>query len=245
MENPTHFGGKEATIHVVEKQADGILASAEVHGEETPGPIASFGDAARETAFLMLLIWSLFRPDFPSYLQIALFFLGWTIWKMGRSAWLGWSRLERLHRLVAEEKWEIDHHRDQEREELKALYEAKGFKGKLLDDVIEVLMADGDRLLRVMLEEELGLRLEKQEHPLKLALGSCLGALSAFILASAGYFIWTPYGLILGALLAMGIAAALSATYDKNRRISAIVWNISLAILAAGSSYFLYDYLHG
>ena len=32
-------------------------------------------------------------------------------------------------------------------------------------------MADGDRLLRVMLEEELGFSLEVYDHPLKQALG--------------------------------------------------------------------------
>ncbi len=91
---------------------------------------------------------------------------------MGRSAWLGWSRLERLHRILAQEKWEIEHNREQEREELGVLYAAKGFEGKLLEDVLDVLMADGDRLLKVMVEEELGLTLESQVHPLKQGLGA-------------------------------------------------------------------------
>ena len=58
-----------------------------------------------------------------------------------------------------EERFEIAHHRGQEKEELTELYALKGFKGELLDQVINVLMADDNRLLSVMLEEELGLEL--------------------------------------------------------------------------------------
>ena len=92
---------------------------------------------------------------------------------------LGWARLERLHRIVEEERYEIENHRQQEREELKELYRAKGFQGKLLDEVVDVLMADGERLLKVMVEEELGLSLQSQEHPLKQGAGSALGAFVA------------------------------------------------------------------
>jgi len=161
---------------------------------------------------------------------------------VGRSAWLGWSRLERLHRLVAEEKWEIDHHRDQEREELAALYEAKGFKGKLLEDVMDVLMADDDRLLRVMLEEELGLSLEKQEHPIKQGLGAGLGSVVAFLVCIIFTLIIPDFGMVIGSFCTVGAAAALSAQYERNRKISAIVWNLGIMILAIGCTYFLWDF---
>ena len=70
------------------------------------------------------------------------------------------------------------------------MYEQKGLSGDLLDQVIEVLMADDNRLLRVMLEEELGLTLESYEHPLKQAAGAGLGVLSAFLGAVLGFFMW-------------------------------------------------------
>ena len=89
---------------------------------------------------------------------------------------LGWSRLERLHRVIEEERWEIEHHRPQEREELRALYAAKGLRENSSMRSIEVLMADDNRLFQVMLEEELGLTLEAYEHPLKQAFGAFFGA---------------------------------------------------------------------
>jgi VIT1/CCC1 family predicted Fe2+/Mn2+ transporter len=164
------------------------------------------------------------------------------IWKSGRSAWLAWARLERLHRIVSEERWEIEHHRQQERSELKELYAAKGFEGQLLEDVLDVLMADGDRLLRVMVEEELGLSLEIYDHPLKQSLGAFVGALIASLGCLMINSLFPNFGLICSSLMIMGIAGALSAYYQKNRIIPAIVWNISLGALSLGTAYFLIEF---
>lgn len=244
---PSHFKGKEAVEHVIEAQTRGIISAAEIHGEEAPGHISAAADAARETAMALLLLemilWHLSIPLYTQFVLLSLFALGWLIWKIGRSAWLGWARLERLHRIVAEERWEIEHHRQQEREELGALYEAKGFHGKLLEDVLDVLMSDGDRLLRVMLEEELGLSLEKQEHPLKQGLGAGVGVLAAIAVCGLLWFIFPAYGMISGALLVMAAAGAVSAKYEKNRIISAMVWNAGLGAFAFGCAYFLLHFL--
>ena len=247
MPEDTHFTGKAPLEHVAEKLAEGKLAAVEVHGTELPGHISAGADAARETAVVLLLISSfvlaLEMPIDKLTLTIIIFSTGWTLWKFGRSAWLGWSRLERLHRIVKQEKWEIDNNREQEKSELRELYEAKGFEGKLLDNVIDVLMADGDRLLRVMVEEELGLKLESHEHPLKQACGAGLGALTAACLVLLGHFLMPhSYGLVLGSLTAVAGASAISAYFEQNRMIPAIVWNCGLAILAYAWVYFLYAF---
>jgi hypothetical protein len=245
-----HFDGKEAVEHVIEKQVEGLLSSTEVHGAEAPGHISAGSDAARETAVVFILLAILFNIFDPnearSFLLISsVFGLGWVTWKVGRSAWLGWARLERLHRVMAEEKWEIEHHRQQERTELKALYEAKGLEGKLLEDVLDVLMADEDRILRVMLEEELGLSLENQEHPLKQSLGAAAGTLIAWAICWLGLFLYPPYGVIFGGLLVIAISAILSAQYEKNRLIPAVVWNLGIAILTFGVAYFVDQFIKG
>lgn len=247
MSENSHFTGKAPLDHVAEKLAQGMLSNFEVHGAELPGHISAGADAARETAVVLLLISSILLSLQVSASQLTLIILifstGWTLWKFGRSAWLGWSRLERLHRIVKQEKWEIDHNRDQEKLELKELYAAKGFEGKLLDNVVDVLMADGDRLLRVMVEEELGLKLESHEHPLKQACGAALGALSAMsIILICHFFAPHAYGLIFGSLITICAASSISAYYEQNRIIPAILWNIGLAILAYAWVYFLYDF---
>lgn len=243
---PSHFKGKEAIEHVAEAQALGIIASSEIHGTEIPGHISAATDAARETALALAMVWVILR-----YLQlpfdliatlIAVFGSGWILWKMGRSAWLAWFRLERLHRIVAQEKWEIEHHRQQERDELKALYAAKGFEGKLLEDVIDVLMADGDRLLRVMVEEELGLSLESHEHPLKQCLGAFVGSFLAALLCSVCLWIYPQWGLVIGSAVAIGISSAVAAHHEGNRLIPAIVWNLGIASVSFGFIYFMISY---
>jgi VIT1/CCC1 family predicted Fe2+/Mn2+ transporter len=168
--------------------------------------------------------------------------LGTTVWKLGRSAWLGWTRLERLHRIVAEERWEIEHHRPQERDELRVLYEAKGFHGKLLEDVLDVLMADGDRLLRVMIEEELGLSLEVFEHPLKQGLGAAFGALSAGVAVTVATWLWPSYGIYIAVCAVIGSAAGVSAYLERNRIVPAMIWNLGIAALAFSAVYFLLDW---
>jgi hypothetical protein len=246
-QNPSHFKGKEAIDHVVEAKAKGILSSTEIHGTEIPGHISSGSDAAREIAIILLLTWLILSPThmaFTSIFQIlCIFAFGWIIWKAGRSAWLAWSRLERMHRVVEQERWEIQHHRQQERSELKELYRAKGFEGKLLEDVMDVLMADEDRLLKVMVEEELCLSLGTHEHPLKQALGAAIGALCSSLVCLLFFYGFPHNGLWFGSFLTIGIAAAISAYYEGNRIIPAIVWNIGLGALTAGSIYFLFEYV--
>lgn len=243
---PDHFKGKDAMSHVAEAQIQGIVSSAEIHGSEMPGHLYAAADAARDTAVVLGLLWILLSalqvPVDKSLLFLAIFGGGWLLWKAGRSAWLGWARLERLHRVIAQEKWEIEHHRQQEREELVALYAAKGFEGKLLQDVVDVLMADGDRLLRVMVEEELGFTLENHEHPLKQAVGAAIGSLIVLVGCLLGGFLFPSYGVLYTALILMGAAAAWAAWQDRNKMIPAIVWNLGLAILAGGFVYFMFKF---
>lgn len=228
-----HFEGKSVVEHLKAARAKGALAAAEIHGTEMPGHIAAAADAARDTAIVLLLLWILFP------LQPALFFLfaaGLFLWKIGRSALLGWARLERLHRVIEEERWEIQHQRQQEREELAALYQAKGLTGKLLDEVVTVMMADDNRLLHIMLEEEMGLALEVYEHPLKQSLGAGMGVVIATALFAGGYFVVSP---IVATALTVIIAAITVANLERNRRIEAVIWNLSLVAFVAGVTYFL------
>lgn len=247
-DNPEHFHGKDAIGHVAEAKAQGLISSTEVHGTEIPGHISAFADAARETATALLMIWIIFtKLDFQhKHITsiLIIFALGWLIWKGGRSAWLGWSRLERMHRVVEQERWEIQHHRGQEREELKELYRAKGLEGKLLEDVMDVLMADEDRLLKIMVIEELCLSLETNEHPLKQAMGAIIGVLSTFLVCYSLLYFLPQYGIWIGSTLSIIFASIMSANFEGNKRIPAVIWNLGIAALAAGSTYFLIDYTY-
>jgi hypothetical protein len=242
-QNHDHFRGKDAIDHVIEAQAQGIISASEVHGLEPPGHFSSACDAARETAIILTFVWIAFADLalLPNHLIGLLIVItcSWLLWKAGRSAWLGWFRLERLHRILEQERFEIEHHRIQERDELRVLYAAKGFEGKLLEDVLDVLMADNDRLLKIMVEEELGLSLASHEHPLKQGLGAAFGVFVSSLLCIILYLLIPPFGLLIGAILAIGISSALSAYLAQNDIIAAIIWNLGIAALALGSMHFL------
>lgn len=234
-----HFKGKKPLQHIIDARLRGITATAEVHGIELPGHYSAAADAAKETAISLLILWTIaIEVGFKAYLFLLVFIIGYLIWKVGRSAIFGYNRLERLHRLIEEERWEILHHRTQEREELTALYQAKGFSGKLLEEAIDVLMADDNRLLQVMLEEELGVNLGTYEHPLKQALGAFVGVIGAAIVMSFGLFILPFWGAILCAALIIALSAGTTAQLEKNKPLPSIIWNLSVAALSSAVVFF-------
>lgn len=55
------------------------------------------------------------------------------------------------------EKWEIEHIPEGEKEEIRALYESYGFKGKVLEDIVRTIISDKRLWLKVMMEQELKL----------------------------------------------------------------------------------------
>jgi hypothetical protein len=232
-----HFKGKAPLAHVIEARKKGKMVSTEVHGTELPGHISAAADAAKETSLILLILWTLLEDKIPLLMFVLI--AGWLVWKVGRSAILGWSRLERLHRVIEEERWEIEHHRASEKEELTALYAAKGFSGKLLIEAVDVLMADDNRLLQVMLEEELGLSLESYEHPLKQAAGAFVGVIGAAGIFFFGLLVLPIWAPPLCSALVIALSAGTTAQLEKNSPLPSIVWNLAVAALASGIAYYL------
>jgi len=244
MSHPSsgHFGGRSVAEHLKEARMRGAVASAEVHGAEMPGHFAAGADSAKETAIILLILWillSFFLSFEKTFLFLSLFCGGWIVWKTARSALLGWARIERLHRVIEEERWEIEHHRHQERAELTEMYRAKGLSGKLLEEVVDVLMADDNRLLQLMLEEELGLTLEVYEHPLKQAAGAFFGALLSSLLCLFGLWLFPAFGLPVTVAIALTVATKIATRLERSRFWNSLIWHLGVTALAGGLVYFL------
>ncbi len=239
--NWNHFKGKNAFQHLKEARKKGSKATTEMHGTEAPGYFAAAADTIKDSALIYLSFYLLlifFEVSSPLFFLI-FFSISFLIWKAGRSALLGWARLERLHRLIEQERWEIEHHHAQEKEELAAMYVQKGFSSPLLDQVVDVLSADDNRLLQVMLEEELGLTLESYEHPLKQALGAFFGGL--IVISGTLFFAWIgkTIGVVLFLLFLFLSATLIFAKREGNELIKALVWNFAIGTLAILALYFM------
>ncbi|MFH0979778.1 MAG: VIT1/CCC1 transporter family protein [Candidatus Roizmanbacteria bacterium] len=88
------------------------------------------------------------------------------------------------------EKWEIEHVPAGEREEIRALYENYGFKGKVLDEIIERITSDDKIWLRVMMEQELKLQPVDRKQALPEAFIVGFSALvGSFIPLTAFFFL--------------------------------------------------------
>jgi VIT1/CCC1 family predicted Fe2+/Mn2+ transporter len=67
------------------------------------------------------------------------------------------AEAEHYHAEVEREKYEMEHLSDVERQEIRDIYKAKGFEGKLLDQVVDKICSDNKVWLDTMMREELKL----------------------------------------------------------------------------------------
>ena len=199
----------------------------ENHAVETKSYLDAFIRVMSETSMFFGIL-EIYDHFSPTNLVIRLgFVLSFIFFRSVYCALDGWSRLERLHRVITEERYEIEHHENQEREELKEIYRGKGFEGKLLDDVVSTLMADRNRLLSIMLEEELGLKIEVYEHPLEQAFGALIGGLIVLIpMIFSLYFLPLIYSFSILCLFVL-IGAFLKAWIEKISRLKTCVWHLA------------------
>lgn len=171
-------------------------------------------DALIGTWLLWVALQGFGNPPFAGFLLVAL--------AIALALMVGISTARATHTQVEyytaeleRERTEIREHFDHECEEVRVLYAAKGFREPLLGQIVDTLSADDDRLLKVMMEEELGLSMHHVQHPLIVGLWNFAAAVAAGLmlalpvvwLTSDWARVWVPTGgLVL--LLAVSILAA-------------------------------------
>jgi len=151
----------------------------------------------------------------------------------------------------AVEYWEIENLREREIEEVREIYEAKGFKGELLDKVVEVITADKDVWVDTMMKEELEMT-KDDKTPKKTALATFLSFNLIGIIPLLSYIIAATFdlrqdNLFLISCLATG-AALVIIGYLKSRVtekpwLKGVTETLLLGGLAAFLAYFVGDLL--
>lgn len=162
------------------------------------------------------------------------------------------STAMKLHYFAAElerERQEIRTSFDQEREEVRALYAAKGFSEPLLSQIVDTLAVDEDRLLKVMMEEELGLSMHHVNHPLLVGIWNFLGAalpglilvLPLFWFSHVRAEIW-----MVGGGTALLVAISMLAAHTTQRRfVDVFSAAVVIALVTGGTVYFFSAWLAG
>ncbi len=107
---------------------------------------------------------------------------------MGASNFLG-SKSERDFARAQQEKesWEIDHLQELEVEEIREIYQKKGFRGDDLERAVVIITSNRDVWLDTMMKDELGILLDEKDNPMKHGVATFV----AFVVA--GVFPLIPY----------------------------------------------------
>jgi VIT1/CCC1 family predicted Fe2+/Mn2+ transporter len=118
---------------------------------------------------------------------------------------------EVLDKRIEIERYEIKHEPEEERAELRAIYQRKGFSGPLLDRVVNHLTANDERWHQAMVHDELGVVEDKPMIPwlqgLQVGLSFVIGGLipTVPVLLSLPQARWWAY--VLTALTALALGA--------------------------------------
>lgn len=149
------------------------------------------------------------------------------------------------------EYWEIEHLRDVEVQEIRDIYEAKGFKGELLEQVVEVITSDDDVWVDTMMKEELEMT-KDPKMPIQTALATFVSFFLMGLVPLAAYVValWTTIEesqLFLISCIATGISMAfignLKSIVTQQNRLKGILETLLLGGLAAFLAYFVGEVL--
>ena len=84
------------------------------------------------------------------------------------------ARNEFIEMKRKQEEWEIENLEEQERDEIRDIYKEKGFRGKLLEDVVRIITSRRKVWIDTMMKEELGL-IEDGKNPLHSSVSTFVG----------------------------------------------------------------------
>ncbi len=113
---------------------------------------------------------------------------------------------------LAREKREIKDVPELEREEIRQIYREKGFKGKLLEDIVEVITADEKVWLDTMMRDELQLTPVEKKHTYMAALVVGISAIVGSVIPLIPFFFLSIQNgiyvsLVVSALALFGVGA--------------------------------------
>ena len=145
---------------------------------------------------------------------------------------------------------EVEEMPEIERAEIRDIFAAKGFEGEMLDKVVEVITADKDRWVDVMMKEDLGMSMPDRS-PLMIGGVTFMSFLVVGLIPLLVY-VWDYLGNFPGdtfvwasllTTLAFAIIGGLKSYVTETTRWKSMLETILLGVLAASLSYMVGDLL--
>jgi VIT1/CCC1 family predicted Fe2+/Mn2+ transporter len=209
--------------------------------------------SARDAAVFTLIVWVVLRGSGGSdHLGRVLLAagLGFSLYRGIAASVATRVRLRHFEDELARERREIKEQPEHEREEVLALYAAKGFREPLLSQVTDVLCEDEDRLLKVMMEEELGLFIQHMNHPLLVGIWNAFGAAVGTVFLAVPLCVrpmvsdWAWMAVAGGEML---LLSTISAWFTRRPVVPLVTGWFAMSAVAVGATYFVTSILfaHG
>ena len=100
---------------------------------------------------------------------------------------------ESIAKARKKEEWEIDNLIEEEKQEIRDIYQAKGFKAELLDEVVRIITARRKVWVDTMMREEIGL-IEQKISPVENAVNTFIGFTSIGLIPLVPFLFVYFYG---------------------------------------------------
>jgi vacuolar iron transporter family protein len=148
------------------------------------------------------------------------------------------------------EYWEIENLPEIEREEIAEIYKEKGFKGELLDQIVDHICSDKDLWVAEMMKDELGM-MRDSKSPFKIGLATLISFILVgfiplmvylydfFFPTDLNIFLWTS--ILTG--VAFMIVGFLKGIVNQTSALRSVSETLALGLLAAVVAYYVGDVL--
>jgi len=134
---------------------------------------------------------------------------------------------------VQREKDHIRRFTDIEREEIRRIYQLKGFSGKQLDDVVQTITSDVNRWVGVMMAEELKISPVEEGGLIKSAVIVGIAAVIGSLIPVAPFFGLPVWMAIIGAIALAGCSLFIVGAYKAKVTVG-VWWKSGLQLLGIG-----------
>jgi len=143
------------------------------------------------------------------------------------------------------EKWEIEHIPEGEREEIKALYENFGFRGKMLEEIVDKITSNKDVWLKVMMEQELKLEEVDRKRAIPAAIIVGISALIGSFIPLVPFFVLPVQLAIYTSLIVTSITLFAIGFYKAKVTVGRNLIRMGIEMLIIGMVSALVGYLVG